>query len=260
MKISVNAPSYKRPNKVLTLNYLPFCRIWVDEGEFPAYKANYPDADIVSCPKGVQGNVSRIRNWILAREFERGMDVVCMVDDDLSCLEYFYYANGFAYNKQKVKAEEFLPFLEKYSLMAQDIGAKLWGVNCNADAMAFRYTTPFSTVSFVGGPFQCYLKGNRCKYDETLSLKEDYDMVLQQLNKERVVLRVNNYHYYCKQSENAGGCATYRNRERERQQLRALKAKWGGTIVHIDTTNKGRTKKQKKEDYNPIIKTPIKGV
>ena len=62
MKISVNAPSYRRPDDVKTLDYLPFVRIWVDCGEYEAYKANYPDADIVSCPDGVQGNLCRIRN------------------------------------------------------------------------------------------------------------------------------------------------------------------------------------------------------
>lgn len=260
MRISVNAPSYKRPNKVLTLNYLPFCRIWVDEGEYEAYKESYPDADIVSCPQGVQGNLCRIRNWILDREFERGMDVVLIIDDDLNYVERFYYKDGYAYNKYKIKADEFLEFVEKYAQMAKDIGAKFWGINVNTDNLSYRWSVPFSTRSYIGGPFQCFLKGNRCKYDENLPLKEDYDMTLQQLNKERVVLRINSYHYVCKQSENVGGCATYRNREREHQQLLALQKKWGASIVRIDTTNKGRSEKVKKEDYNPIINAPIKGI
>lgn len=144
--------------------------------------------------------------------------------------------------------------------MANDIGAKFWGVNVNSDPMAYRHNTPFSTISPVLGPFGCFLKGNKCRYDENLPLKEDYDMTLQQLNTERVVLRVNAYHYLCKQSENIGGCAAYRNREREKQQLEALQAKWGSNIVKVDTSNKGRTEKIKRLDYNPIIKVPIKGV
>lgn len=85
-------------------------------------------------------------------------------------------------------------------------------------------------------------------------------MTLQQLNLERVVLRVNAYHYLCKQSENKGGCAAYRNRQREKEQLEALQMKWGTRIVKIDESNKGRSEKQKRLDYNPIIKVPIKGV
>ena len=38
MKISVCAPSYRRP-KVLTLAYLPFCRVYVDPVEAAAYRA-----------------------------------------------------------------------------------------------------------------------------------------------------------------------------------------------------------------------------
>lgn len=34
----------------------------------------------------------------------------------------------------------------------------------------------------------------------------------------------------------------------------------GGQIVKVDTSNKGRSEKVKRLDYNPIIKVPIKGV
>ena len=262
MKISVNAPSYKRPSDVKTLDYLPYTRIWVDCAEYEEYKRNNPNAEIISCPKGVQGNLCRVRNYILKMEFERGMDVVLIIDDDVSAMERFDYdpITGHGYIRRKITADEVLIMLEKYSIIAQDIGAKFWGVNCNADHMAYRHNTPFSTTSYIGGPFQCFLKGNRCWYDESLPLKEDYDMTLQQLNLERVVLRVNAYHYNCKQSEQAGGCAAYRNREREEQQLMALQRKWGSGIVKIDQSNKGKSSKIHRFDYNPIIKIPIKGV
>ena len=133
-------------------------------------------------------------------------------------------------------------------------------VDGSIDEMAYRHASPFSTVSPVLGPFQCFMKGNRCFYDETLPLKEDYDMTLQQLNLERVILRVNAYHYVCKQSVNEGGCASYRNREREKQQIEALCQKWGSDIVKLDTTNKGHSKKKKLDDYNTIIHIPIKGI
>ena len=262
MNISINAPSYKRPNGVLTLKYIPFCKIWVDEGEAEAYREGNPGAEIVACPKGVQGNVARVRNYILDTEFANGTDAVVIVDDDLHCIERFELdKDGFAYGRHILSAEEILPFVEKYSEMAIGLGAKLWGMNCNADAMAYRQYTPFSTCGVVLGPFGCFLKGNRCRYDEALPLKEDYDMFIQQMNVERVVLRLNGYHYICEQSTNTGGCAAYRNREREAQQFNALVEKWGTGIVKKDKSNKGGSKKDRAyEDYNPIIKIPIKGV
>ena len=63
-----------------------------------------------------------------------------------------------------------------------------------------------------------------------------------------------------KGAENVGGCAAYRNRDREKEQLEMLQQKWGGKIVKIDTSNKGRSQKEKRLDYNPIIKVPINGV
>ena len=235
MKISVNAPSYKRPSEVLTLGYLPFVKIWVDHKEYEAYHESYPESDIISCPGGVQGNLCRIRNYILKKEFEDGADVVLIIDDDFTCLRRFDYneLDSWGYEPHIITKDEFLPFVEKYSIIADDLGTKFWGVNCNSDPMAYRHNTPFSTRSYIGGPFQCFLKGNRCWYDENLPLKEDYDMTIQQLNMERVVLRVNAYHYLCKQSEQKGGCAAYRNRQREEEQLEALRRKWGGRLLRL---------------------------
>lgn len=253
MKISVDCPSYKRP-KVKTLDYLPFCKIWVSEEEYEAYREANPGAEIAKL--GVpQGNISRVRNHILDREFADGADVVCIVDDDMDGI-YRYEADGeFGYEKIKVEADEFLTFVEKYSVMAQDIGAYLWGVNVNSDPKAYRHMAPFSTTSIILGPFSCHLKGTKIRYDVRIPLKEDYDLAIQHLNRYRVIFRVNKFHYECKQSENAGGCAVYRNYETEKAQFDLLVRKWGPDIVRTD-----KGSKKSKMDYNPIIKIPIKGI
>lgn len=253
MRISLNCPSYKRPY-VETLEYLPFCKVWVDEGEYQAYKeANPEDAQIISVPKGIQGNLCRIRNYILDTEFDNGFDVVVIIDDDLKGMYRHTAAGHYGYEKKKIETDQFMDFLQHFSLLCDEFGYKFWGVNCNMDAMGYRHYTPFSTTSYIGGPFQAHLK-NELRYDESLPLKEDYDMTLQHMNKYRGALRANMYFYNCKQSEQAGGCATYRNYEREKQQFFALQKKWGERIVKQDK----RSKKQ--FDYNPIIKIPIRGV
>lgn len=86
-------------------------------------------------------------------------------------------------------------------------------------------------------------------------------MTLQQCNKFRGCLRLNKYFYICKQSKQAGGCATYRNYDKEKEQLKLLQKKWGSNIVKIDKTKNNNQKRQSKElDYNPIIKVPIAGI
>ena len=235
MKISVNVPSYKRPTNIKTLEYLPYARIWVDGSDYDAYKKVNPKAKIVKCADGVQGNLCRVLNYILDEEFKRGMDVVLILDDDISYIERFEVSDitGYGYERYKLSADEVMVMIEKYSIMAKDLGAKFWGININPDQRCYHHNTPFSTKSYIGGPFRCHLKGSRCRYDERLFFKDDYDMTLQQLNMERVVLRVNAYHYICEQSTNVGGLAAYRNRDREYEQCEMLIKKWGGAYFQL---------------------------
>ena len=248
MKISVNVPSYKRPTNIKTLEYLPYARIWVDGSDYDAYKKANPKAKIVKCADGVQGNLCRVLNYILDEEFKRGMDVVLILDDDISYIERFEVSDitGYGYERYKLSADEVMVMIEKYSIMAKDLGAKFWGININPDQRCYHHNTPFSTKSYIGGPFRCHLKGSRCRYDERLFFKDDYDMTLQQLNMERVVLRVNAYHYICEQSTNVGGLAAYRNRDREYEQCEMLIKKWGGAYFQL-RRNKQRAYVKRKE-------------
>ena len=184
-EIIVACPSYKR-YKVETLSYIPFCKVYVAPEEYEAYLEFNPKhtENIVKCPKGVQGNLCRVRNYILDTEFENGADIVLLIDDDLRAIEHFEMSEDgtYAYEKVKVKSDELLDFLYRYSLLCHDWGFKFWGLNCNSDTMSYRQCSPFSTTSYIGGPFQCFLKGNELRYDERLPLKEDYDMTLQNMN------------------------------------------------------------------------------
>lgn len=262
MKITVCSPSYKRP-KVETLKYLPFLKVYVDEKEYEDYIRENKEFEknIVKCPKGVQGNVSRVRNYILEKEFENGADAVCIVDDDLKGIYRFKVdeKTKYGYIKEKIEKDRFMDFLEKYTYICFELGYKLWGVNCNSDALSYRHYTPFSLTSIVLGPFSVHLN-NEIRYDENLPLKEDYDLAIQHLNKNRGILRLNGYFYDCKQSENKGGCATYRNMIREKEQFELLRKKWGSQIVKYDKGKRAKANKEKMFDYNPVIYIPIRGV
>ena len=123
MKISVNVPSYHRPDSIKTLDYLPYARVWVDSSEYDEYKKAHPKADIVKCADGVQGNLCRVLNHILDEEFKRGMDVVLIMDDDISYIERFEVSEitGYGYERYKLSADEVLMMIEKYSIMALNL-------------------------------------------------------------------------------------------------------------------------------------------
>lgn len=245
MNIAICCPSYKRP-KVKTLNYIPWCRVYVDGSEYDDYVKENEGANIIRCKDGIQGNLCRVRNYILDVEFENGADVVCIIDDDMEGM-YLWVCNedNHTMKKEKILTDGIETIIEKYSLVCQELGFKFWGGNCNQDALSYKPCIPFAFSGYIGGPLQVFLRGNECRYDERLPLKEDYDMALQNCNKYRGCLRVNSLTYNVKQSEQAGGCASYRNIQREKEQFELLQKKWGGKIVREDKSNKGQTKNKK---------------
>jgi hypothetical protein len=246
LKVRFLAPSYRRADGVTTQKHFPFVDIVVMESEKEEYEKH--GVRVVTVPDSAQGNLCRVRNYMLDNMFNDA-DCLVLMDDDYSG---FHIWN----NQQRIRlaAEEFREFCEMHAGLCRDAALKFWGVNCVPDKGAYREYTPFGFIQYIGGPLQAFMKDNELRYDENLPLKEDYDMTLQQIRAYGGALRVNYAHYDVKQSEQAGGCATYRNLEKEKEQFFSLQRKWGSEIVKRDTKSK------RSFDYNPVIKVPIHGV
>ena len=242
MKIGYYSPSYKRPDGVTTQKIYKKVKYVVMESEAEAYKQKGHDCWIV--PDSAQGNVSRIRNYILDNAKEKQ---IVILDDDLSGIGRWQEQSH-----KKLTESEFYEFCEMGFLLAKDLDVKYWGMNLLQDKGAYMEYTPLSLKSVILGPFQAF-NNLDLRYDESLPLKEDYDLSLQVLNKYRKTIRFNAYHYLAKQHTNKGGCANYRSLEYEKEQMKKLIEKWGSRIVKEDKKSKGY-------DINPIIKVPIKGV
>lgn len=256
MKISINIPTYGRAGNIQTFKYLPSSTFWVHEFEVEEYKKFHIGIIISVLPDKIRGNIARVRNYILKKR-EKDNDVVVFFDDDMSKIFYFE-------NNKKVfldNESDVIDLLKKYSKLAMLFGVKLWGSNIVPDKKAYMEYTPFSMLSYISASFSCFLKGNNLYYDERFSLKEDYDMLIQQIDKYRRVLRINKLFYEKKGVEQVGGCSSYRNVRKEIEQIKKLQKKWGKHIVKEDTKKeKNASKKIKSFDINPVIKIPIKGV
>ena len=241
-EIKYYAPTYKRPDGCFTQKYLPFVKYVVAEFEAEDYLRNGLDCWVV--PDSAQGNLCRIRNYIL----DHGdSDKIVIVDDDMK-----YIAQWQKQKQIRLSADQFLEFCEMAYNLVDELDIKFWGLNLLPDKGAYREYTPFAFTATIGGPFQAF-NNLDLRYDENLPLKEDYDLSLQVLNKYRRTMRFNAYHYVVDQHINKGGCANYRTLAREKEQLVLLQKKWGNDIVKIDKGAKGY-------DINPIIKSPVKGV
>lgn len=191
----------------------------------------------------------KIREIALKDNSAYGKDDVVLLDDD--CRGIYRWQDQ---EKWKVEKDQLEEICEGLAILCKDAGFKFWWINCIPDKAAYREHTPFGFVQYIGGPFQAHMKDSELRYDENLPLKEDYDMTLQHIHKYGGCLRANFMFYDVKQAEQEGGCADYRTLSREKEQFELLQKKWGTDIVRRDKGSK------RSFDFNPVIKSPIKGV
>jgi hypothetical protein len=250
MNYKIYAPSYKRSGLCKTHKYLKQVIYVVTESERSAYDGVHENIWYV--PDSAQGNLSRVRNYILDNTKESN---VLLIDDDINSIGRW---NGTEH--KKLDEDGVYNMIQEGFQLAYDLDVRFWGINCVADKGSYREYTPFGTKQYIGGPFQAHCN-NDLRYDEKIYLKEDYDMTLQVLNKYRKNLRLNMYHYDCDQATLAGGCASYRSIEREKEHNEMLVKKWGSKIITFDSgASQVNRKRQVGYDINPIIKVPIGGV
>lgn len=256
--IKICCPSYRRSKRPKTFARYPDAVYYIDESDEGAYRSY--GVDYVVVPGGVQGNVSRIRNYVLDLELQKGADGVVFMDDDISWVAVFEPKpnNGKGWDARKLNQDELWQVIEDGFRLCEDWGFKMWGINPGgAMRRSYKRNQPFSTTNYIASPFVGFLP-NPLRYDESIPLKEDYDMTLQHARRFGGSLRMNMLHVICDQgckgSAKAGGCSTYRTTAEERRQFDALQAKWGSRLVKRDRTSKLAN------DYNPIIHVPIQGL
>lgn len=86
-------------------------------------------------------------------------------------------------------------------------------------------------------------KESGLRYDETLPLKEDYDFFIQNVQRYGGVVRFNAVNYLCDHQKMEGGCQVYRTKEKERENMEALIAKWGSDVI-----------RSTEDDINPVVR------
>ncbi|CAE8743905.1 unnamed protein product, partial [Polarella glacialis] len=71
-----------------------------------------------------------------------------------------------------------------------------------------------------------------CRFDESMSLKEDYDFTCSHLQEHGSIVRINRMLIQAKHETNAGGACSVRDSAgtREEENITILQAKWPGAI------------------------------
>lgn len=239
----VISPSYRRAGSVEVRKVLPKTVLAVHEFEVPEYREKEGEPLLV-LPDALQGNMARVRNFILEEAYRKSKWVVTL-DDDVREIRYQEGLETIPYRTP----DQIGSFLVNGFVMAEDVGAKLWGVNLQADRKFYREFSPFTFLSPVLGTFSCHLK-NPLRYDERFTFNEDYDFALQHFHRYRRILRFSKWNYLAGHLRDPGGCGAYRTLEREKEEAEVMVRKWGSSVVSYNF----------RKSTNPRIRVPLRGM
>lgn len=215
--IHVAIRSFGRASRVTTLDIAPFAHVWVPESQADDYERHCPGR-VVTIPDRLDGNLSRKTNAILDRT---PREWTLILDDDITAIGY--WEGG---PRHTMTTAQFAAMIEHHFDLAAQLGVHLWGVNQNKDELVYRTQTPFSLLAPILGPFGGHI-ASTLRYDERMTLKDDYDFWLQHIRRYRKTLRANKYHYIHDHGKKPGGCVAQRTMDVERELARRMRRKWG---------------------------------
>lgn len=188
--------------------------------------ADYIAAGAVSVrPDG--GGLCAARNVALNDAFERGM--WCLeLSDDMTRVQKPVWSK--AKGKHIAADLSFDDALRTVVDAMRGTGAKLGGVAPTNNPFFFNPKRPVHTEAFIVGDF-IVVAPSEPRFDEEMTLKEDYDFTLQHLKLYGRVARANAVLVTFKHRSNPGGAVAVRTAELEQANIDHLRAKWGDVIA-----------------------------
>lgn len=168
------------------------------------------------------GGLCASRNMSMDIGFKK-CDTVLQLSDDMIGMKRAVIVDG------KPKSVPYSS-IEAISYMVRCLSrvkAHLAGGAPTANAFYFSPNRPFSSHNFIVGDFS-FIRKTDLRYDESMTLKEDYDYTMQHINLYGSVLRANGILPVFKHRTNAGGAVTVRTPEEEQKNIAILKCKWPG--------------------------------
>lgn len=248
MKINIIAISWGNPNRCPVQKNFPFVKVAVPKSEAQQYVDN--GNEVITFPDKMRGNEATVRNYLLDSYMKKNdCNALIFTISDLS-----YMGMWDKYAKRKLTPGELEEFVERHTIMAQDAGVGLWGINSTGHKGNYKEHTPFSFTQPLTGAFHAHMKGSGLRYDDRMPLQMGADMSLQALQKYRAVMRVNFAFMETPKTKRHPVDHTQHSPAMEQEQFAILQAKWGSETVTLSP------KRTKVVDYTPIINSPIKGV
>ena len=229
-------PTYRK-EKIKTaelfngLDYLLFC----DKQDFEKLSDKY---NCYLLPDGIQGNIARVRNYILNYARDEKIEKFAMCDDDISKVNK--YDSSLKGRKKEMNPVDYDYIIDRFSdVFYQKENCVGWSMNETDEPINYKGEIECNNACFMSGTFSVYFTDRiTFEFDERLSLKEDYDFTLQALTNGKTIFKFKGLFYLPERItsglKNFGGCSTYRTNEKEMEQIQLMKDKWGNLIKYKD--------------------------
>jgi len=221
--ITIIIPSRKRAQNIPhTLELLPSALILVDECEKADYARVVPKGQLITHP-GLNC-ISKIRNFALDAA---KTECVVMSDDDLSCVRALVGRT----QRKIVEPEAIHAILWSAYMCTRDLGLSLFSF-CRDARWAIMKYLPHDPYSLNGPAAGCFgVIGRRVRFNEELITREDVDLTLQSLLKDRITLHDRRFYFdYGRTWHGAGGNQGRRTKANEAADLKTVKDRWGAYV------------------------------
>lgn len=231
MNYRIVIPSRKRLNEIkVSSKLLPTATVVVRHEEVEDYK-KIIDNEIVSLPKDFDGGIARIRSWIM-NKFEEETIIFC--DDDVTGVYCLVGQKARKYKDWDVIKQIF----ENTLRVSKDLGVSLFYFHRDKKPWYFSSGEPFTfSGGFASSVFGVI--GRKLIFDERLYTREDIDLTLQALLKDRIVFSDKRFYFDVGPIwSGIGGNQGLRNSENEDNDIAFLYKKWGKWLV-MNVLDKG---------------------
>ena len=158
----------------------------------------------------------KVHNYIIDHAPE---DIVCVLDDDMAHFRYSLDRNLPIKSKEIATRE-----IERLAQIQYDLGVGLLGTRITASPLQYSAEYHFSGMI---GPIRIYNRAKlKSRYIE-MRFFADTDFVLQELLKNRIILRPDYFASDAKLETNKGGMNVRRTRDHQLKIAEEMKEKWG---------------------------------
>jgi len=201
------------PFEKAALNNYIFC---VKSGEGDQYRA-------AGCKHVYEtGSLMQSRNWALDHAFENKNTCV-QLSDDIKSVKHNPHVTGGKTDAVRLQ-NAINVMVEKLHAVKQ---LRLLGVPPTANA--FFAKSSLSKNTFCIGD-ALFVKPSEPRFDNNLTLKEDYDFTLQHIDRYGIACRYQRFLWEFQHYSNSGGAVAYRDDAREQKNINYLLRKWPNNL------------------------------